>query len=506
MMQTTSLWLAKTKGKNYPKITKDQHVDVLIVGAGIVGLTTAYYLSKSMQDMMIIEADEIGYGASGRNTGKLTFQHGLIYKQLWDQHGKEGAKAYYQAQQEAIESVTEIIKEHHIDCDLQIRDAMLFTQDEQRIAAFQEEYQTYLDLGIPCTFIKAQTAPIDLVAGIQVKNQASYDPYRYLLGLSDILDEASIPIYEHSALRHLVKDEQGYRAIIDDVCVHANKVVLATQFPIFDHRHFYFARLKPEVSNLVALDIETSISSMMMRDEMPLVSYNKLSLKNETWQLIGGYQHDCGKAEEEKTQAWLNHIMKQWNVDTIPYRWSSQDYLSLDHFPLIGPLDHERDDLFFASGLQKWGNTNGNVAGKLLCAYLLKQPSQYATYFDPHRSNSFLTPKFLQLNFHVMKELFSSHLSQFDHTYPQMGKASVLNIHGHAYGMYRDEHDEVYVVDITCPHLGCICSFNEADKTWDCPCHGSRFSCRGDIIKGPATCGLKAYGDGLNKIDPHLFK
>lgn len=501
-----SYWLESAKAKSYPAVEKNESIHTLIIGAGISGLTCAYYLSSITSNVIIVEADQIGYGASGRNTGKLSSQHGLCYKELIRLHGEQAAKQYYTAQQEAIDSVEEIINKHSIDCDFKRCSSVVYTNEESTLADMQDEFQACLDLGLPAHYIEETSTPIPMKAGIRFPKQAKFHPYRYLLGLSDILDQANIQIYEHSPVSHIVKQDNGYCVLIKEHKIHCQQIIMTTQFPIYDDHHFIFTRCYGEVSSIAAFPNPDFTSEDILLEAKQAKHSYSLTASKEPYLLCGGNPHAMGKEDKKEYDDFLHHLQTDWHIDTIPYAWSSQDYLTLDKLPMIGPLQKQDTQLYFATGFQKWGNTNGTIAGKLLSAYVLKQPSQYQELFSPHRLHNLFTPKFLKLNAKTMMEFLKSKAIDIDSTYPSLGEASIIKLDHHNYGMYRDVDEQVYIVDITCPHLGCTLSFNSVDKTWDCPCHGSRFSYSGDIIKGPATISLHHYGEGLNPIDPHIFE
>lgn len=496
-----SIWLIQTEGKHYPPLSEDKHVHTLIVGAGLSGLTTAYYLSNITSNVLIVEADEIGYGASGRNTGKVTSQHGFQYKKLIETHGIEKARQYYIAQEEAIDSIEAIIQEHDIDCSWSRQNAMLFTQEETKKAQIQEEYQACLDLGIPCTYIDQYDAPFPFVAGIRFENQGSYDPYRYLLGLSNRLDAQGIAIYEHSHAKHIQKDGSGWIVEVNGHTIHCQNIVSATQTPMLDAFTFFYAKTYPSVSHLAYLPMDHTALDMMINIEAPMQSYHSY----DDFLLCGGYAHRCGVTTQEDYDAWLTSIQKTWDCMRPDIVWDTQDLVSHDHLPLIGSLSQTYPNFFIACGFSKWGNTNANVAGKLLSSMILKQEHPLIELFTPNRKTSFLQPKCFQMNiqtaFAFLKSWFPSFADQDCNI--QEGKA--IELGGHPYGMYRDERNEVYIVDLKCPHMGCVCNFNPVDHTWDCPCHGSRFSYDGSIIKGPTQDHLAPYQEGNNHVDPREF-
>lgn len=496
-----SYWLDQHTGKQYAKLSEDQHIHTLVIGAGLTGLTTAYYLSSITPNVLVIEADEIGYGASGRNTGKVSVQHGLVYKKLIHIHGEEKARQYYQVQKEAIESIEAIIKEHEISCDWRKADTILVSEDEVKRAQLQDEYQAYLDLGIHAEFIDSCEYPFSISAGIKLHNQGSYDPYRYLLGLSDVLDARGIRIYEHSPVSSVEKDGSGWCVSVNNHNIYAQNIVSATQTPILDGFSFYFAKTYPSVSHLAYINVTHSIQDMLYSIDDPMRSYHPLTHHG---MICGGYEHECGKETKEDHDAWLLALQKTWDCQMPEWSWSSQDLVSYDHMPLIGSLSKKAPNFFIACGFSKWGNTNANVAAKIISSMILKQENVYASLFDPNRASLILQPKCFQMNFKTGINFIKSHFPSFQERECKQQEGCTIEIDAHPYGMYRDEKDELFIVDLLCPHMGCVCTFNEVDHTWDCPCHGSRFSYQGEIIKGPAQSSLSHYHTlEKNHVDPH---
>lgn len=499
-----SYWIHRTEKKEYPAVKNDIQANIVIIGAGLSGLSCAYYLSKREKDIIIVEADHVCHGASGRNTGKVTAQHGILYKKLIENYDVMIAKQYYHANMEAIRSMESIIKEHHIDCDFKRCDASLYTCNDTMISELQDEYQAYLDMKISCDYKKDVHTPLHMKAVLTMHDQAKFDPYRYGLGLSDVLDERGIAIYENSAVKTMIKHkDQGYDLIVNDCCVHADYVILASQFPFIDYGHFYFTRMYCEQESAACLSNSSQHSEcMLLNIEKPLHSYNIYEDKI----IAGGNSYKSGQTPEVHHDKFLRDIHTAFPEEEMEYVWSSQDYITFDHIPMIGRLDKEDNHILFASGYNKWGNTTSNIAGKLLSAYILQLRTQYQMLYSPQRLSSLFSIPFVKENMNVVYEFIRSKFKHGDDEYPSIGEGKIMQLDGHHYGVYRDEDEQLYIVDATCPHLGCICSFNMVDKTWDCPCHGSRFSYKGEIIKGPAEYQLRPYGEGLNTIDPHIFK
>lgn len=497
----TSYWLDQTNAPHYPNLTQDQHVNIAIIGGGLCGLTTAYYLSSVTNNIAILEADTIGFGASGRNTGKLTALHGANYLLLEKHHGASMPSIYYQMQKEAIDAIEGIIEKHAIDCGFERCSSITFTAQEENVAQLQDEYQCCLDHQIPVSYLEKQSAPVRMEAGLEMKNQAKYDPYRYLLGLADVITEKGIHIYEHSPVLSCNRSDHGYELHTEHHCIYAQHVVLATQAPIFDHMGLFFAKTYPEVSHLALVDTAFESDAMYINIDDPLQSYRKIDDRSL---LCGGYAHPCAEMKETDYQHWLNDLKKRFSVAEIPYEWSSQDWISHDQLPFIGSLSKKEDHLYIACGFGKWGNTFANIAGKLICSLILQEPMEHHEIFTCNRMSPLFSTKSIMINLETVKKLLMSKVKTLQDS--DSSNVRVFSMHHHKYGYYRDENGQEYLVDLTCPHMGCTLQFNEVEKTWDCPCHGSRFTCSGDLIKGPANTCLSTDTEVHNPIDPHIFK
>ena len=499
-----SYWLDRQAAKQYAPLSSDQHVHTLIVGAGLTGLTTAYYLSAQTTNIAVVEADTIGYGTSGRNTGKISFQHGAIYHKLIQTHGIEAAKAYYTAQQEAMESIHAIICEHHFTLHYERCDAFLYTNQSDNIEIIRQEYEAYQNLGIPAQYCEQSGFPIPFLAGIRINDQAGYDPYAYMLGLSDVLDARGIALYEHSPVNVVEKDGSGWKVSVNNHTIYAQNIVSATMTPILDGFSFFFAKTYPSLSHLALLEVSHPLQrEMLYCIDDPMRSYHGIQANQL---LCGGYAHGAGEEDAQAYQAWLQSLYQTWDTQPSKWVWDSQDLISYDHLPLIGSLSDTHPNFLIACGYGKWGNTNANVAAKLLCAILLHQESPYAELFSPSRLTAFTKGKCLRMNIKTAMTLLKSQFPAVSDAPLQVQEGKCILIEGHPYGMYLDEHNELYIVDIRCPHMGCVCSFNQVDHTWDCPCHGSRFGYDGRIIKGPAQSALHEHHDNQhNHVDPKLF-
>lgn len=499
-----TFWMKTRKQKDhYPALTKETDTHIAIIGGGLTGIHTAYYLSQTNEDALLLEADTLCFGASGRNTGKLSAQHGLLYKTLIEQYDKVFARQYYDANMEALHTIQSLVEKYQMDCGLSFCDALLYTNDATRVADLQDEYQAYLDLKIPCTWLDAQDTPIPMKAGLKMPYQARFNPYAYGLGLAKAAHEEGIDIYEHSPIHDMKEEEHGYALYVNDTIVHADIVIFATQFPFIDRGQFYFTRMYEEKEHVLCADVKEALpQAMMLSMDEEVHSFNAF----EQQLVYAGSCDKCGQEDIPHNQDFENSLHTFYSVNTIQAHWTSQDYMSFDHLPLIGKLEKHEDRILFASGFNKWGNTTSCIAGKLLCAYALHRGSPYRMLFSPQRLSNIFSLAFVKENANVVHAFIKSKLQRTSKDYPKLEEGVIMELDEHRYGVYRDKNEELYIVDILCPHMGCTLHFNHDDKTWDCPCHGSRFSYTGDIIKGPASSCLHRFQEGHNPVDPHILK
>ncbi len=497
----TSYWLDRHNEKHYPALDHDLHIHTLIIGGGLTGLATAYECSAHTKQIVVVEADQVGFGSSGRNTGKVTFQHGAIYHKIIKTHSQEAAVAYYQAQKEAINTIETIIDSHGIECQKENKSASIYGNSDKGIRQIQAEYEAYQLLGIPCEYQENVKSPIVMKAALQVENQMGYDPYAYLLGLSDILDQSGIAIYEHSRADDIVRVGSSWRVTINDHHVFAQNIVSATMTPLLDAFTFFYAKTYPSISHLALLDCDRMMQDIMLYGlDDPMTSYHPL---HDSKLLCGGYEHNAAQANASDFNAWLNSLCKEWNVEKPLYVWDTQDLISHDYLPLIGALAPRYPDFYIACGFSKWGNTQSHVAAKVIADAIAQRESRYSALFSPSRIEPLLQGKALRMNAKTVMHFLTSQFPKLQDYELEQGKGKRIELDQRLYGMYCDENDDVYIVDIRCPHMGCICDFNEVDHTWDCPCHGSRFAYDGAIIKGPAQSALHSRQQKIpNQIDP----
>jgi glycine/D-amino acid oxidase-like deaminating enzyme/nitrite reductase/ring-hydroxylating ferredoxin subunit len=497
MPQFPEPYWRETPLSSYEALNENTEADVAIVGGGITGVTAAYLLAKQGLKVVILEAGNILNGTTGHTTAKLTAQHGVIYDELISHFGEEKTKLYYQANAEAITFVKDLVEEKKIDCDFSMEDAYIYAVSDQAAGKVQKEYEAYQKLGIDSSFSERIPFNIDIKGAAVMKGQAQFHPLKFLKALLEDFTAAGGKVYENTTA---VDIEEGQPAAVktrNGHTVTAKHVIVASHFPFYDAKGFYFARMEPERSYIVAVKTrEEYPGGMYYSADQPTRSLRYTPVNGEKLVLISGDSHKTGHESDtlkhyEALEEFAEEVM---GIEEYPYRWSAQDLITLDKIPYVGPITENASNIYVATGYRKWGMTNGIAAAHLLNDFIAKKESPYKEVFTPSRFKADPSiKKFIKYNTDVAGQLIKGKLeyipAELDDLEPDHGAPVIVN--GKRAGAYRDKEGALHIVDTTCTHMGCECEWNNGERTWDCPCHGSRFSYTGEVVEGPAETPLK---------------
>ncbi|QOR66591.1 FAD-dependent oxidoreductase [Cytobacillus suaedae] len=491
-------WRSSVDLQTFPKLTSDQTVDVAIVGGGITGITAAYKLSKEGVKVALIDAGTILNGTTGHTTAKITSQHGLIYDQFISDFGEENAKLYYESTANSLEFIRETIHENNIECDLTEEDAYIYTNSDEYISKLEKEFAAYQKLGINGELHDSIPLPfLEVKRALSIKNQAQYHPLKYLNHLTKIITDNGGSIYENTTA---VDIENGPKPTVitrDGLKINCNYVIVASHFPFNDFTGAYFARMYADRSYILGVTVEEEFpGGMYLSAESPSRSLRYTEMNGEKLILVSGESHKTGQGISTiKHYEALEQFSKEiFKVKEIPYRWSAQDYTTLDKLPYIGHATSIHENILIGTGYFKWGMTNGTTAGLLLSDIVLNRENPYKELFSPQRFNADKSiTKFVSINADVAKHLIKGKLENGNKSPEELaaGEGSVVSFNGKRAGAFKNKDGELFVVDTTCTHMGCEVEWNSGDCTWDCPCHGSRFSYEGEVVEGPAKKPLK---------------
>ncbi|MEH7084021.1 FAD-dependent oxidoreductase [Neobacillus drentensis] len=487
---------------SFKKLTEDISVDVAIVGAGITGITAANLLSKQGVKVAILEAGSVLNGTTGHTTAKVTAQHGLIYDEFINHFGEEKARLYFESHMNAIQFVESNVNEKGIDCDFSKQDAYIYAVTDEYKKKLVTEWEAYKRLDIDGALKDTIPFDIEVKAALMMRNQAQFHPLKYLKVLLDEAVQAGCMVFENTTATDIEDDDQQSKVVTKSgFNVTCTKVIIASHFPFYDLPGLYFARMYADRSYAIGIKTDKEYpGGMYISADSPTRSIRYTPLNGENLIIIGGENHKTGQgidtiAHFENLEAFAEEV---FGIKEYDYRWSAQDLVTLDKLPYIGPITSEREHILVATGFKKWGMTTGTMAGRLLSDYVLNNENPYKELYSPSRFHSDPDLKsIVSTNVDVAKHLIKGKLEIVPGDPDDLsdGEGSVVMYNGKRAGAYKDENGKLYIVDTTCTHLGCECEWNHAEKTWDCPCHGSRYAYSGDVIEGPAKKALKLLAE-----------
>jgi glycine/D-amino acid oxidase-like deaminating enzyme/nitrite reductase/ring-hydroxylating ferredoxin subunit len=493
---TSSLWHDTVHLPTFQSLQENRTTNTLVVGAGITGITAAYLLAKSGVPVTLIDASTIASGTSGYTTAKITAQHGLIYDHLIRTLGEEKAALYYQANKEALHWMGSHVQEHDLHCDYEIQPAVVYATTDQEAKNIEKEKLAYDRLGILGNLTPSIDLPIEVKNALIMPGQAQFHPLMYLHELLADLVKMNVPIFEETlAVDIRDKESEPFVMTKQGFGVRCQHVLICSHFPFYDNR-FYFSRMFPERSYLIACETEGKVpDGMYLSAEAPKRSIRGLRLNHKNYLLIGGENHKTGRGESMDVhyQKLIDFAREQFGEEKIKAHWSAQDFTTLDQVPYIGRLANNNPRVLVAAGFHKWGMTTGTLAAQLLTDLVLERANPYVELFSPARFEAVpMLASFLVENMKTAGNLIKGKISKLEplDEHLQNDHGAIASLHGRKVGAYRNKDGHLTVVDATCPHMGCEVNWNQGERTWDCPCHGSRFTANGDVLDGPAKESL----------------
>jgi len=430
----TSIWQKSVELPTFPTLENDIKTDVLIVGGGLAGILTAHRLQEKGVDCIIVEKDRICQKVTANTTAKITSQHGFCYSKILKANGFESAKMYLHANEVAIREYEKLCEK--IPCDFEKKDNYVYALENMKL--IDDELEALWKMGFDAQFQDKLPLPIKPIGAIKFTNQAQFNVLKFVKGIVK-----ELKIYENT----FVKKFDGNSALTEKNKITFKKSVIATHFPIINNHGLFFMKMYQHRSYVIALENVPQVNGMYVDQ-----SDTGLSFRNyEKLLLLGGGSHKTGKAggnwQELRDFARLNYS----DSKEIAF-WATQDCKTLDDIPYIGPYFKGAKNLFVITGFNKWGMTNAMAGAMILSDLITEQANPYAKAFDPLRS--ILKPQLLVNGFESVKNLLTPTTKR-------------------------------------CPHLGCALKWNKAEHTWDCPCHGSRFTEKGKLLDNPANGDLK---------------
>ena len=478
-MKNTSIWLDGLKKQSFKKLNKDIEVDVLIVGGGITGISTAYHLSTGDLSVCLVEKNKLCEGVTSRTTGKLTYLQENIYSKLVNFHGEERSKLYFDSQKDAIKLVKGIIDSNKIDCNLEKVSSYVFDEKDDKNLA--KEINLLNSFGVELKLSDVFPSGENINSSLFVDDTYVFHPLKYLSKLTDICEDRGVKFYEDTKVVSIDKDDNYFVCKTDNNIIKAKYVVIAVHYP-----YFLFPFLMPfksylEKSYIEAFKVKKNYKFSAINISKPIISTRYHEDKGEIYQLYLTNSHNyCVKNNEEEN---FKDLKKWWNDDP-DYLWSNKDIITNDLLPYIGRLNDS--NILIGTGYNTWGMTNGSLAGKIISDIILDRKNRYIELFNPHRKLNL--GSFLIFPVSLWSSAYSflkTKISKNKEWYSENVRFEKRN--GKDVGIYIDEDNREHIVYNLCPHMKCSLIFNEIEKTWDCPCHGSRFDIDGKSIEGPSN-------------------
>ncbi|MDD5923737.1 MAG: FAD-dependent oxidoreductase [Clostridia bacterium] len=428
-----SLW-QETNLPKFPKLTDDRKTDVLIIGGGMAGILIAYDLHQKGVNYILVEKNSICSENTQNTTAKITYQHGLIYSKIIKMYGIEFAEKYLKINSDALMRFNDLCKD--IDCDFEEKRNYIYTRNDR--SKLEKELEILQKLKTDCELCENVNIPIDTKGAIMTPNQAQFNPMKFIANISQ-----SLNIYENTHVLEMI----GNTAVTDCCKIYANKVICTTHFPFINKHGSYFFKLYQHRSYVLALENCPNVDGMYVDEEDTGFSFRNY----DKYLLLGGGGGRTGK----KNKSWsdLREFAKKNYPNYIEkFFWAAQDCMSLDGIPYIGQYSKNTPNFYVATGFNKWGMTSSMVASMIISDIILGKENDFEDVFNPSRS--ILKTQLIVNGFEAVANL----LTPFKKT---------------------------------CPHMGCALKWNKAEKSWDCPCHGSRFTSKGKLLNNPANENMK---------------
>ncbi len=486
---TESFWFQSEKFPSYPKLTADREVDITVIGGGIAGVLTAYQLAKTGNQVALIDARTLLHGTTGYTTAKLTAQHDLIYDELVQRYGEEKAELYYQANREGIELIKHLSKEHEIDCDLQEKDAYVYTQTKNKVVNFKKEAKAYERLGIAGELTTEVPINQEIEAAIKMPNQYEFNPVKFLLGIIRELEKMNVKIFEHTPIKEIKGNKSLKVVTVSGQTITCKQAICTSHFPAYDPESYYADNMRLEISLALACKSEKLPGGMFINYDDPKRTFRTLRADGQDYLLVGGESHPVGdeSSDLERYEELVRFGKDVFGIDEVIAHWSAHDLITKDRIPFIGRLTPKTDNIYVATGFSKWGLSNAAIGAMMLTDLSQGKHNRFRDVYHPHRE----IPHAEELEGATSKQDRGSSIHTNKIEALRKGDATIIEKEDGKVGVYKDENEKLHYLKMSCTHMGCDVSWNDGDTTWDCPCHGSRFSATGEVVAGPATTPLK---------------
>ena len=496
--KTVSLW------QHVPGLDQQQDViysgtvyDVVIVGGGIAGLTTALLLQEQGKNCIILEGFNLGYGTTGGTTAHINTFYDTSYDQVEKDFGEDGARTFADAAKTSIAMIQELVEKYQIDCDFEYRDGVIYSETEKETKSLLSLLEASRRAGVEAVETRENGIPVPFEFAVVFNDQAVFHPMKYCMGLASAFQKLGGTIVENAFVRKTSTSDDGLQvAHTDRFEIKGHNLVYATHMPpgltVFDVQCF------PYRSYVLGIKLKNGDYPKTLAYDMkdPYHYIRTHEIDGQPYLILGGEDHKTGHDNPEEAFAALEaYARKYYYVESVDYRWSAQYYVSADGLPFIGKMPGGGDHTFVATGFSGNGMILGTIAGLVLCDAILGKTDQYQSLFSPSRIKPVagfkdFVAENADVGYHFIADRFSiDDMESFAELAPDSGE--VVEYKGEKIAVYKDPQGQITALSPTCTHAGCIVKFNPVEKSWDCPCHGGRYDLKGQVITGPPVINLK---------------
>lgn len=500
---TRPLWADTATIGKQPSQSGQISVDVCIIGAGITGLTAADLLKRAGKTVAVIDIGRIGSGETSHTTAHLTEVFDIEYRSLISHFGLEGAQLAAQSMRRAIERIEENATAYGIDCDFARVPGYQFTEKVSDIDEIEDESENALKLGVPNEIVFESDLPFKVVRAMRVDHQAQFNPLKYLAGLAQRIPGNGSYIFEETRM-HDVEEGQPCKVHTDRGTIVADEVFVSANVPSNDR---FFMHTKIAAYRTYAISITTTdnlkLSGLYWDVDDPYHYVRGYEQNGVNHIIIGGEDHKTGQdvhttAHYQRLEDWAR---ERFQVASVDHRWSGQVIEPVDGLPYIGrnPLS---DHVFIATGFSGTGLTMGSLAGMIVSDLILGNQNPWVDLYDASRVKPLASIRnFISENIDYPSHMIGDRLAPAqmkDSNVLRENEGAIVRMNGKKVAAYRDPGGDLHVLSPVCPHMGCHVNWNDAEKSWDCPCHGARFTPTGKLLNGPAVSDLSSEDVDIN--------
>ncbi|AEI48946.1 FAD-dependent oxidoreductase [Runella slithyformis] len=503
-----SIWQSEPVSTNYPPeiFNPQKTYDVLIVGGGITGLTTALLLQKQGKECLIADAHTIGFGTTGGTTAHINTFADTTYAEVEKGFGEEAAVLFSKAIQGAIRTIEDLVYTYNIDCDFELKKGYVYAEDEKQAKELDELYESALKVGVAAQVVTKAPTPIPAVKVVEFDHQAQFHPLKYLAALHLEFIKLGGVVLEDTRIQEIRSEEHIHLAIAQNARIQAKNVVYATHIPPggVNVLHFLCA---PYRSYVLAVTLKNDLYPEALVYDMqdPYHYFRTHTIDEKKYLIVGGNDHKTGHSSPEQAfQELETYVRRHYDVDTMAYRWSSQYYVPADGLPYAGLLPGASPGIYVATGYNGNGMMLGTMSAKILSDLIAGNKNRLSDLFDPSRikplaSAGEAVKENVDVIYHFILDRFTVHaLTSVNELANDSG--IVAETEGKKIAVYKDKEGTVSALNPICTHAGCIVSWNNEEKSWDCPCHGARFDTHGKVLTGPARKHLTP----IDLAQPHI--